>query len=290
MKKIKSYLKLLRPKHCLKNGLIFLPAFFGGKILDMPTLLRALLGFIAFSLFSSAVYIINDLCDAERDRTHPEKKERPIASGAVSPREAVMLLCIVLLLAITAAAAASGISAVTLVPILYLLLNIGYSLRFKHSPILDISLLVSGFFLRVLYGALSTDILISPWMYLAVISLSFFLIIGKRRNEKRNCGAGARPVMEKYSDNFLNMNMYCHLTLFLAFYSVWSMQGNMSEKKLLTIPPVILIMLRYSYLVERAESHGDPVNVILKDTIIILLGILYAAVMAVIIYLPEVLK
>ncbi len=288
MKKLKPFIKLLRPEHYLKNGLILLPAFFGGRIFDIPTLTRVTLGFLAFSLFSSAVYIINDLCDAERDRMHPEKRSRPIASGAVSPRAAALLLCSVILLALAADAAAAGISAAAMLPILYLVLNIGYSLKFKHSPIVDICLLVSGFFLRVLYGALATGIWISPSMYLAVISLSCFLVIGKRRNEKRNCGSGSRPVIEKYGENFLNMNMYAYLTLFLAFYSAWAIQGSKSTEKLLTIPLVMLITLRYSYLVERPNSHGDPVGVILKDGAIILLGIFYAAFMSAILYLPEV--
>ncbi len=288
MNGIRSYISLLRPKHYLKNILVFLPVFFGSKLLDLPTVLATLLGFVAFSLFSSVVYIINDLCDAERDRAHPEKKKRPIASGTVGQTQAIILLAVVLVMAVAAALAATGFSFALIVPAVYVLLNLSYSLKLKNYPIIDIALLVSGFFMRVLYGALVSGITISAWMYLAVISVSFFLAIGKRRNEKRLLGNETRPVVEKYSDNFLNMNMYVYLALFLAFYAIWAMQGEASGSKLLTIPLVMLIMLRYSYIVEHPDSHGDPVNVIIKDVPIIVLGLLYAVAMAAIIYFPEI--
>lgn len=277
----------MRPKHCIKNFLIFIPAFFGGVVFEPGILLVLIPGFFAFTLYSSSVYIINDLCDAEKDRSHPVKCKRPIASGAVSPREAVVLCALCFAAAFGLSFLASGFSAVLLLPLLYVCLNLLYSLRLKNIPIVDLVILISGFFIRVLYGSLITGVRISGWLYLVVMSLSFFFALGKRRNEKRICGDDTRKVLKSYTDGFLNQNMYLYLALFIVFYAIWSMNDGGAPEKIWTTPLVMLLTMRYSYTVER-NGHGDPISVILSDKAIWLLGGIWFIAVFIIIYFPGV--
>ena len=178
---MKDHIRLLRPKHYLKNVLVLLPLFFSGRFFERALLGAAAAGFAAFCLLSSFIYIINDVRDVESDRRHPTKCRRPIASGAVSVHAALTL-------AAALAAAVTAIGVLARFPAggwgcmaVYLLVNLGYSFGLKNVPILDIALLVSGFLLRVLFGAAVTGIGISSWLYLTVVSVSFYLALGKRR-------------------------------------------------------------------------------------------------------------
>ena len=167
-----------------------------------PTnIINTIVAFITFSLTSSIVYIINDLKDVEKDRNHPIKKKRPIASGEVSKKEAIVIASILLILIIALLAFTNllfnwGI----LILGLYLLLNILYSFGLKDIPLVDITILASGFVLRVLYGGLLLDIEISNWLFLTVLSGSFYMDLGKRRNEliKLN-GKETRKVLKFYT-------------------------------------------------------------------------------------------
>ena len=147
-------LRLTRPKHYMKNLLILVSITFDRDLFNPPVLFRALLGFAAFCLLSSAVYVLNDIRDVEADRQHEVKKHRPIASGAVSVPAARALLAVLLLAAVTIQLAVFGAQGGSLFFMLaYFAVNLGYSLGLKHVPFLDIILLVSGFVLRVVYGA-----------------------------------------------------------------------------------------------------------------------------------------
>lgn len=162
---MKARLRLLRPGHWLKNVLVLLPLVFSGQLFGKNgKLVSALIGFVAFCLFASAVYILNDLRDAEADRNHPSKRLRPIASGEVSPRSALLLMAVLLAITVLLGLLAHFPLMAWIYLILYLVLNLGYSFGLKQVPILDVALLVSGFLLRVLFGAKLTDIRISEWM------------------------------------------------------------------------------------------------------------------------------
>ena len=210
MEKIKNYMKIIRIKHYLKNLLLFVPLLFSGQILDLRKLIIAFLGFCSFSLASSIIYIINDYKDMENDKLHPIKKNRPIAAGKVTKKEVAFLFTIIII----------GIIIINLImlnimelknfliagifEIIYLLLNFGYSFGLKNIPILDIVILVCGFLLRLLYGAEICDIVISQWLYLTIISISFYMAMGKRRNEIVKQGDKSRKVLSKYNKDFLD--------------------------------------------------------------------------------------
>ena len=285
---MKHYLKLMRPHHYIKNFLVFAALACSGQFFDMSKLLAALCGFWAFCMISSVVYIINDIRDVEKDRNHPTKCRRPIAAGTVSVKNAWGLAGLLLVIACICNTLVFRLSATALLAG-YLVLNLAYSFGLKNVPIVDITILVSGFLIRVLYGAIATDILVSNWLYLTVIALAFYFSLGKRRNELKQLGSGqTRKVLEAYPVSFLDKGMSMCLTLAIIFYALWSMDESTvaayGQHLVLTVPIVMLIVLKYSLNIE-GESDGDPVEVLVHDKILMLLVVLYLAAMFLILYL-----
>ncbi len=227
MNKIKEYIKLIRVKHYFKNVLIFLPLIFSGNIFNIEKLIISIIGFIAFSFVASVVYIINDIRDIENDRKHPIKRKRPLPAGTVSQKEAIILAIVMLLIAyllntiifVTCNMTIQNLVMSMILLSLYILLNIAYSFGLKNKPVIDIVILVSGFLIRILYGSAITNIEVSNWLYLTVISGSFYMGLGKRRNEIKKQGDKSREVLKRYSKEFLDKNMYVCLTLSIVFYA-----------------------------------------------------------------------
>lgn len=277
----------MRIKHYLKNGLIFLPLIFNSQLFEIKPLLMTFYGFISFCLISSAVYVINDIKDVEKDRMHKIKKNRPIASGAISIKEAILLfivltissLCINIFII-------KEFSSILLIS-LYLILNIMYSLGLKNIPIIDVVILVSGFVIRVIYGASITSIEISKWLYLTVMSGSFFMGFGKRRNEIIKQGNDSRAVLKYYTKDYLDKFMYACLVLTLMFYSLWSVDtsttAKFGENMIYTIPLVMIIFMKYCLDIE-GNSYGDPVDVITSDKILMCMVGILAISMYILIY------
>lgn len=290
MEKLKNYFKLLRVNHYLKNVLVLLPLVFSSELLNIAKLKTAILGFIAFCLTASMVYIINDLKDIENDRKHPVKKNRPFASGKVSKAEGIIILVLLALIVI-------GISyfigfnhwIAMILLLVYLVLNVFYSFGLKNVPIVDIVILVSGFLIRVVYGARILDLDVSNWMYLTVISASFYMGLGKRRNEIIKQGDKSRKVLKYYTKDFLDKNMYVFLGLCIVFYALWAVDPTTITKlgnnlMIWTVPFIMVILMKYSLNVE-GNSFGDPVDVILHDKSLLVIGALYALCMFGIIYI-----
>ncbi len=285
---MKKYLKMMRVHHCLKNLLIFLPLIFSGHLFQVELLLRTTLGFMAFCLAASFVYIVNDLHDIENDRRHEVKSRRPIASGAVSVKAAkTTAVCLLVLSAcFNYLAGGTGIFAWAVMSG-YVLLNVLYSYGMKNIPLLDIVILVSGFLLRVIYGSAVSGIAISNWLYLTVIAMSFYLALGKRRNEIKKHG-NIRKVSQFYNENFLDRNMYMCLGLTITFYALWcvdpvTIAAHSRPNMVWTVVLVIIICMKYSLQVE-GDSHGDPVDTLLSDKILLGLVFAYAAVVFLMIY------
>ena len=287
---MKNYLKLLRIKHWLKNGLVLLPLFFGKSIFNLNKIFFVLIAFIIFSFISSIVYIINDINDIEADRNHPKKKNRPLASGKVSIKNAILVLILLMILSISLIIYLYNKTTnifIILIPLLYLILNILYSTKLKHIPIIDVAILVSGFVLRVYYGGIASNIEISSWLYLMIMFGSFYLGFGKRINEMKH--NNTRKVLKYYNKEFLDKNMYVSLGLSIISYSLWCVDPltklNISSNYLiLTIPLVMMIFQKYSLIIE-GDSDGDPIEVILNDKLLISLILTYIIVMMVIIYI-----
>lgn len=283
-----KYLKLMRVHHYVKNLLVFAALACSGQLFVLGKLTIAAAAFLAFCMVSSAVYIINDICDREKDAKHPTKCKRPIASGEISVKAAWVLTAGLLVCAAVCNSFAFHSSS-SLLLLGYLVLNLAYSFRLKHVPIVDVAILVSGFLIRIVYGAIVTDITISSWLYLTVIAAAFYFALGKRRNELRQTEDDeTRPVLKAYPMKFLDMNMGMCLTLTNVFYALWSIDEKttasyQTDSLLFTVPIVLLITMKYSLDVE-GDSDGDPVEVLLHDKLLLSLVILYLIIMLFILY------
>lgn len=276
----------MRPKHYLKNVLIFLPLIFSGQLLDGVSLVHALAAFSAFSAVASVVYVINDLRDKKLDRLHPKKKNRPIASGKVSVAGAVVMTVVLLVLAAVFQSFANV--SVTSIGLLgfYLLINVLYSFGLKNIPIIDVGILSLGFVIRVFYGGDAIGVEVSHWLYLAVLAFSFYLSLGKRRNEIMRVGSETRKVNRLYNQDFLDKNMYVCLGLTIMYYSLWAIDPTQPVRLMyLTVPVVILIVMTYSLAVEGGDSDGDPVNVVIGNKPLLLLILFYGILMTGLVYL-----
>ncbi len=286
---MKHYIKLMRVHHYIKNFLVFTALACSGQFFVPEKLLSGIAGFLAFCMISSVVYIINDIRDKEKDRKHPTKCKRPIAAGNVPVGSAWVLAAVLMIVAAVCNAFTFSIPSTVLLG-LYLVLNLAYSFGLKNIPIVDISILVAGFLIRILYGAFVTGITISNWLYLTVIALSFYFALGKRRNELKQLGDGeTRKVLKAYPISFLDKSMGMCMTLANVFYALWSMDEKTiafynNDYLIFTVPIVLLITMKYSLDVE-GDSDGDPVEVLLHDKVLLALCVLYLAAMFLILYL-----
>ena len=285
---MKNYIKLLRVRHYIKNLLVLAALICSGQMVHLSKLLSVLIGFVAFCAISSSVYIINDIRDREKDRLHPAKCCRPIASGAISVNHAWSLAVLMISMASSCNIAVFRLSSTSLL-VLYLMMNLAYSFGLKNVPLADISILAAGFLIRVLYGACITDITVSSWLYLTILSLAFYCALGKRRNELRQIkNDSTRNVLKYYTVNFLDKNMYMCLGLANAFYALWCMDEKTklhyhNDYLLFTVPLVLLITMKYSLNVEE-KSEGDPVEVLLNDKTLVVMCILQFSFMLLSLY------
>lgn len=287
-----KYIKLIRMKHWLKNFLVYLPIFFSLNLFNIDYLLLTTLAFIVFCFTSSIVYILNDISDIEKDRLHPVKKFRPLASGEISKKQAYAIIAI--LAAIIAVIMLFFFNKtnnifVILIPLIYVALNILYSKKLKNVPIIDVVILVSGFVLRVMYGGVAINVEVSKFLYLMIIFGSFYLGFGKRRNEIIKNGDKSRKVLSLYNKEFLDKNMYVCLGLAIVSYSLWcvdptTIQRIGNDYLFWTIPIVMVILQLYSLNIE-GNSHGDPIEVVLADKKLIAVVVLYVIVMGGLLYI-----
>jgi 4-hydroxybenzoate polyprenyltransferase len=284
---LKDYAGLLRFPHYIKNLLIFIPLFFSFVFFNIRALAVSAMGFVIFSVLSSIVYVLNDIQDREKDRLHPTKRLRPLAAGKIPVSHArvtlwvltVVLIVLVSLLGILENRLTTWLGVGLLV--VYLALNIGYSYGLKNIPLVDISILASGYVIRVLFGALIIGSAISVWLYLMITVGAYYLGLGKRRNEITTTGkeGETRAVMRFYSHNFLDKNMYMCQALCVVFYALWSIDTATVQRLhtnafVYTIPLFLIIVLKYSLNIETA-SDGDPTSIVLHDKLLLILCAAY---------------
>lgn len=273
MNKLPPWLRLLRPHQWLKNGFVLVGLLFGHAWSQPEIVLKALAACAAFCLFSSAVYVFNDLMDREQDRLHPQKRHRPLASGAISVRFALGLMfgCLVLASDIVFRV----IGQAHWVFYAYLCVNIAYTLRLKHIVIVDIFMISAGFMLRLLAGTLALGIPPSQWLLLCGLMLTLFLGFAKRRAElnamRTDAGAAHahRRVLEHYSPALLDQLITIAVACTVLSYSLYTV----SEETVslhgghlwVTVPFVLYGMFRYLYLLHRRGGGGDAAEALLTD-------------------------
>lgn len=268
--------RLLRPKQWTKNLLLFAALLFSFEEIRAETILATLLGFILFSLVAGCVYILNDFVDRDRDRQHPVKKYRPMASGQVNPSHALLFGIILLILSVGTAFMMNPLFGVLC--IVYFLLNVSYSFVLKHLVILDMMTIAAGFVLRAIAGGVLIHVPFTPWFLICTMLLSLFLAIGKRRNEltllEGNTGSH-RKVLDNYSITLLDQFNTIVTTATIISYSLFTFTSDRTIHLMWTIPLVIYGMFRYLYLIHMKNQGGSPDRVLFEDKPILITVMLY---------------
>ncbi len=261
----------MRPHQYIKNLFIFLPLFFALKITDPSLLFNAVIAFIAFSLTASAIYTLNDYHDIEEDRQHPKKKERPLASGAISKSQAITIMSVLFVAGFTLMAflslKATGILAA------YVIMNIAYSFYLKHVAILDVVIIAIGFVLRLFIGSAVTDIPLSMWIVVMTFLLALFMALAKRRDDVLiylDTGKKMRKVIDGYNLQFLDTAMAIMASVVIVSYTIYTTSSEVvarvhSEYLYLTSLFVILGIMRYLQVAFVLKDSGSPTKIVLKD-------------------------
>jgi 4-hydroxybenzoate polyprenyltransferase len=263
--------RLLRPRQWVKSSFVFTGILFANAWHQPEMPKRVLLAAVAFSLLASGVYIINDLFDRQHDLNHPRKKHRPLAAQTVSVTAALILLVVLL-----AAAFSLGLlisNKVALILLVYLLVNIAYSLSLKHVVILDVFIIASGFMLRILAGTMGVGIAPSQWLLLCGLMMALFLGFAKRRAELyalTDDGPTHRRVLSHYQPLLLDHMIVVTATCVILTYSLYTMssttiQTHHTESLIYTVPFVIYGIFRYIYSLHRLSAGGDPALQVFRD-------------------------
>jgi 4-hydroxybenzoate polyprenyltransferase len=271
MRPLPALLAALRPRQWAKNALLLIALVFAQRASDPASVRAALLGVLSFCMLASAVYLGNDILDLERDRLHPEKRLRPIASGrlsvGVAAVAAVALCASALLLALflprTFLACALG----------YLALQIAYSTRLKHVVLLDVFAIAAGFVLRIVAGAEAIEVPVSNWLYICTMLLALFLALAKRRAELALLGREAaqhRAILAEYSIQLTDQLLTIAASSALLSYALYTVSAETvakfgSDRLKLTLPFVLFGLFRYLYLVHRQGEGGKPERVLFRD-------------------------
>lgn len=284
-----DYFRLLRVSHWIKNLFVFVPIIFAKHLFIWNELSNVILAFFAFSFTSSLVYVFNDLMDVKFDELHPVKKNRPIASGKVTPSNAKVL--IVILIIIVAALSSQLNLAFNLSLLAYLVINIFYTLKLKNIIILDLFCIASGFMLRVLAGAFVIDVYISKWLILTTLFLALYLAVMKRRSElvSQNSEKDTRLVLKDYSERFIDQISAITSGGLIICYALYSVADRTiaefgTEYLVFTTIFVVFGVFRYMYLVLNKSKGENPTEVMLTDVPMIINALLYFFVVTAIIY------
>lgn len=268
---IQGLIKLVRPKQWVKNSFVFAPLIFAGEFLHPDSVYFTLLAAFLFCIAASAVYIVNDLKDIEKDRIHPEKsKKRPLASGQVSPQSAIILLILLYIILISFWTVLPNVIYVIFI---YLALNWAYTFKLKHEPVIEIFIVAFGFVLRVYAGAMALTVPVSHWMFITTLSISLYLASIKRRQELLQSGSQSRGVLAYYSVTLIDRFAEMSAVTAVVFYSLYVMEFQ--PKLVGTVPLVIFGLFRYWYIVETLKGGESPTDVIIQDKQILLTVLLW---------------
>ncbi len=274
------FISLLRPAQWLKNILVFAPLFFAGKILASDLVVKAGIGFVVFCAVASAMYILNDIVDVERDRLHPRKRWRPLAANTISPWSAtgIALVCLMI-----AAWGLVSVPAIWPAVLLYVVLNILYSYSAKHVPVVDLVLITIFYILRIVVGGVATNTHLSPWIILCVLFGSLFVIVGKRRAEFSQIHR--REVLNSYSTQALDYMLVASATLAIMSYSVYSIVAHDSLWLVYSSIFVLFALFRLLNDIYTSPQEAEsPELLVIKDGWILVSFVLWIMYVFIIFY------
>lgn len=268
------YVFLVRAHHWVKNFFLFIPAFFAGDLLRIDGLILLLKGFICFCLASSAIYILNDYRDRETDRNHPVKKNRPIASGKISP--AVALTVMVLF------AVVSFVWSYMLMPeflymvLLYVGLNILYSFGLKDIPLVDVFIVSSGFVVRTVAGGILVGVFLSKWLLIMIFLLSLLMAFAKRRDDlilSKKSGTIRRKSSKQYTLDYVNICLSLIAGVMMVSYIMYTVSDDVQQRvgeNYLYITALFVFggILRYLQITLVKDNSGSPLRIFLTDRFI----------------------
>lgn len=282
----------------MKNLFVFAPLFFSGNITHFDLLLKSVFAFIIFSLVASSIYIINDYSDIESDRKHPQKKDRPLASGAISKSRAkvilaVLLVIIAILIFVSQDFLAQNLWKFTIIIAFYFLMNLAYTFKLKHIAIVDVMIISIGFVLRVLAGGYATGILISQWAILLTFVLALVLAIGKRRGELINAqiSGKTRKALDGYNVQFADIALSISCALAIVCYLMFTLSPEVQQRfhprVFYTVIFVVFAFLRYLQQTLVYNKTESPTKIIYKDRYIQVTLVLWLAAFLLQIYFKK---
>lgn len=271
---IKSVLKLIRPQQWLKNVFVLMPMFFGGSLLDRGAIYASVITFLAFCWIASAVYCFNDIVDVEYDRRHPVKCHRPIASGAVSLKQAYGLMILMFILsAATILLLKENMLLVGGILLFYFVLNLAYCVWLKQHAIVDVCVIAFGFVLRLIAGGEASGVVLSKWIVLMTFLLTLFMSFAKRRDDvllMEETGKAPRKNTIRYNLTFINQAITITASVTLVCYIMYTVSPEViknfhTENLYLTSIFVLVGLLRYIQIAVVDEKSGNPTKIIQKD-------------------------
>jgi 4-hydroxybenzoate polyprenyltransferase len=288
---LKQILISMRPKQWTKNAILFAALIFSQNLFYAQNLLKVLEACFLFTLLSGSVYIFNDLIDIGKDRCHPKKSKRPLASGKLKPANAIIAS---ILIGITSLVFSFLLNIrFGMVVFSYLILQLAYTFSLKHIIILDVFSVAAGFVLRVLAGAVVIDVPVSTWLLVCTMLLALFLSFCKRRHELINLeteAANHRKILKEYSPYLLDQMIAVVTASTLISYSLYTISAETVQKfgttnLKYTIPLVLFGIFRYLYLIHQKNEGGNPESIILKDKPMILNIFFYGIIVGFILYM-----
>lgn len=287
---LKSILKEMRLHQWIKNTFVLIPLVFDRQLFSFEPLLRTIVGFFLFCFVSSSVYLINDILDVEADRKHPKKKFRPIASGALPIP--IAIIAAIILFSISVIGGYFLSLSFLLILLIYFLINLAYSIRLKHAPLLDVMIIASGFVLRVAAGVSIIQVeRFSPWLYVVTTVLALFFGLGKRRGELATIQQNnneQRKVLDGYTIPLLDQLITIISATTIISYSLYTFSApNLPDNHamMLTIPFAIYGIFRYLYLIQVKNEGGAPDELVLSDRPLQVTFLFFAISVVIIFYL-----
>jgi 4-hydroxybenzoate polyprenyltransferase len=282
----------MRPQQWVKNLLVFGGLVFSHSLSFSSALRDSLLAFVLYCAASSAVYLLNDLCDLAEDRKHPGKCRRPLAKGILDPRLARIALVALVLLSIAGAAMVNVRFCVVIA--LYLINGFAYTLALKHLVIVDVMMIAFGFVLRAVGGAIAIDVVASPWLMICTMMLALVVGFGKRRHELlllQDRAGEHRVTLDSYSVSFLDILVCISAGSAVVSYALYSMAPETvtrvgSTGLLISVPCVIYGIFRYLYLIHEKSEGGDPARLFVTDRATVVNAAVWVMLVILVIYSP----
>lgn len=279
--RVPALVRALRPRQWLKNVLVFSAPVAAGSVVETRVLVPTLWAVLAFVLASCSIYLVNDVRDAEADRLHPVKRLRPIAAGEVTPTLALIVAAVTGIAALVVGFLVAPLLGATIA--VYIVLQLGYTLWFKHMPIVDLAIVAAGFLLRAVAGGVASGLPISQWFLLVASFGSLFMVAGKRYSELLKVGAdaGTRATLSEYTPSFLRSVWIVSIAAVIMSYSLWAFNLRPDHVTGVSwtawsIAPFTLALLRYAMRIDAGEA-GEPEDVALSDHMLQAFGLLWAA-------------